>query len=165
MRTAEVEGLREFYFAQQPRLVGVISLLTGSRAEAEDIVQEAFVRLVPRWAKVSRYDAPEAWVRLVAVRLAANRHRNINRFTGVFHRLPREHAPDPADAYAGDLQRALAELPLPTRQVVVLHYVCDLSVAQVADTLGIAEGTVKSRLSRAREALSVSQTLRSDDRA
>jgi RNA polymerase sigma-70 factor (ECF subfamily) len=83
----------------------------------------------------------------------------------VFHRLPREHAPDPADAYAGDLQRALAELPLPTRQVVVLHHVCDLSVAQVADTLGIAEGTVKSRLSRAREALSVSQTLRSDDRA
>ncbi|TCO41541.1 sigma-70-like protein [Kribbella antiqua] len=60
MRTAEVEGLREFYSAQQPRLVGVISLLTGSRAEAEDIVQEAFVRLVPRWAKVSRYDAPEA---------------------------------------------------------------------------------------------------------
>jgi RNA polymerase sigma-70 factor, ECF subfamily len=52
---------------------------------------------------------------------------------------------------------------MPTRQVVVLHYVCDLSVAQVAGTLGIAEGTVKSRLSRAREALSA--TLRSDDHA
>ena len=165
MRTAEVEGLREFYSAHQPRLVGVISLLTGSRAEAEDIVQEAFIRLVPRWAKVSRYDAPEAWVRLVAVRLAASRHRNTSRLTRLFHRLPREHAPDPADAYAGDLQRALAELPLPTRQTVVLHYVCDLSVAEVADTLGIAEGTVKSRLSRARDALSASQTLRSDDRA
>jgi RNA polymerase sigma-70 factor (ECF subfamily) len=163
MRAAEVEGLREFYSAQQPRLVGVISLLTGSRAEAEDIVQEAFVRLVPRWSKVSRYDAPEAWVRLVAVRLAANRHRDSNRFTRLFHRLPREHAPDPADSYAGDLERALAELPMPARQVVVLHYVCDLSVAQVADTLGIAEGTVKSRLSRAREAMSA--TLRSDDHA
>jgi DNA-directed RNA polymerase specialized sigma24 family protein len=89
MRVAETDGLREFYSAQQPRLVGVISLLTGSRAEAEDIVQEAFVRLVPRWSKVSRYDAPEAWVRLVAVRLAANRHRNSNRFTQLFHRLPR----------------------------------------------------------------------------
>ncbi|MGW6280869.1 SigE family RNA polymerase sigma factor [Kribbella sp. NPDC055071] len=163
MRTAELDGLRDFYTAQQPRLVGVISLLTGSRAEAEDIVQEAFVRLVPRWPKVSRYDAPEAWVRLVAIRLAANRHRNTGRLAQLFRRLPQEHAPDPADGYAGDLQRALAELPMPSRQVVVLHYVCDLSVAQVADLLGIAEGTVKSRLSRAREALSV--TLRSDDHA
>ncbi|TCO41540.1 sigma-70-like protein [Kribbella antiqua] len=77
-------------------------------------------------------------MRLVAVRLAANRHRNTSRLTRLFHRLPREHVPDPADAYAGDLQQALAELPLPTRQTVVLHYVCDLSVAEVADTLGIA---------------------------
>jgi RNA polymerase sigma-70 factor (ECF subfamily) len=161
----ETEGLREFYSAHQPRLVGVISLLTGSRAEAEDIVQEAFVRLVPRWEKVSRYDAPEAWVRLVAVRLAANRHRDGNRFTQLFHRLPAEHVPDPADRYTGDLEQALAGLPMPTRQVVVLHYVCDLSVAQVADTLGIAEGTVKSRLSRARDTLSDSLLLRSDDHA
>ncbi|MEU4606709.1 sigma factor-like helix-turn-helix DNA-binding protein [Kribbella sp. NPDC023972] len=102
-------------------------------------------------------------MRLVAVRLAANRHRDSNRFTRLFHRLPREHAPDPADGYAGDLERGLAGLPMPARQVVVLHYVCDLSVAQVADTLRIAEGTVKSRLSRAREALSA--TLRSEDHA
>ncbi|MEV0282890.1 SigE family RNA polymerase sigma factor [Kribbella sp. NPDC050820] len=164
MGTADSDGLREFYSAQQPRLVGVISLLTGSRAEAEDIVQEAFVRLVPRWAKVSRYDAPEAWVRLVAVRLAANRHRDRNRLSGLFHRLPREHAePDPAERYGGDLEQTLAGLPMPTRQVVVLYYVCDLSVAQVADTLGIAEGTVKSRLARGREALSA--TLRSEDHA
>jgi RNA polymerase sigma-70 factor (ECF subfamily) len=165
MRTAETDELREFYRVHQPRLVGVISLLTGSRAEAEDIVQEAFVRLVPRWQKVSRYDAPEAWLRLVAVRLAANRHRDGNRLTHLFRRLHADPVPDPADGYAGDLERALAELPMPTRQVIVLHYVCDLSVAQVADTLGIAEGTVKSRLSRARDTLSASLLLRSDDHA
>ncbi|HEY3560418.1 MAG TPA: SigE family RNA polymerase sigma factor [Kribbella sp.] len=159
----ETIGPREFYAACQPRLVGVITLLTGSRTEAEDIVQEAFVRLVPRWKQVSRYDAPEAWVRLVAVRLAANRHRDRNRLTQLFRRLPAQHAPDPADRYAGDLEQALVALPMPTRQVVVLHYVCDLSVAQVAETLGIAEGTVKSRLSRARDALST--RLRSDDHA
>ncbi|MEU8224746.1 SigE family RNA polymerase sigma factor [Kribbella sp. NPDC048915] len=161
----ETDGLREFYSAHQPRLVGVIALLTGSRAEAEDIVQEAFVRLVPRWAKVSRYEAPEAWVRLVAVRLAANRHRDGNRFAKLFHQMPAGHVPDPAEGFSGDLERALAGLPMPTRQVVVLHYVCDLSVAQVADTLGIAEGTVKSRLSRARDALSESKLLRSDEHA
>ncbi|GAA2818128.1 SigE family RNA polymerase sigma factor [Kribbella solani] len=161
----ETEGLRDFYRAYQPRLVGVISLLTGSRAEAEDIVQEAFVRLVPRWQKVSRYDSPEAWVRLVAVRLAANRHRDGNRFRQLFHRLPAEQVADPADGYTGDLEQALAGLPMPTRQAVVLHYVCDLSVAQVADALGIAEGTVKSRLSRARDTLSASLLLRSDDHA
>ncbi|MET7278171.1 SigE family RNA polymerase sigma factor [Kribbella sp. NPDC005582] len=165
MRTAELDQLREFYAAHQPRLVGVITLLTGSRAEAEDIVQEAFVRLVPRWRKVSRYDAPEAWVRLVAVRLAANRHRDGGRFTQLFHRLAPTPAPDPADQYGGDLERALVALPMPARQAVVLHYVCDLSVAQVAEVLGIAEGTVKSRLSRARETLSASLLLRSDDHA
>jgi RNA polymerase sigma-70 factor (ECF subfamily) len=165
MRTPELDELREFYTAHQPRLVGVIALLTGSRAEAEDIVQEAFVRLVPRWSKVSRYDAPEAWVRLVAVRLAANRHRDGNRFTQLFHRLSAAPVPDPADGYGGDLERALVALPMPARQVVVLHYVCDLSVAQVAEVLRIAEGTVKSRLSRARETLSASLLLRSDDHA
>lgn len=165
MRALELEGLREFYSAQQPRLVGVIALLTGSRAEAEDIVQEAFIRLVPRWPKVSRYDAPEAWVRLVAVRLAANRHRDGGRLAQVVRRLPVRQVPDPADEYAGDLEGELAALPMPSRQAVVLHYVCDLSVAQVADVLGVAEGTVKSRLSRAREALSTSGMLRSDDHA
>jgi RNA polymerase sigma-70 factor (ECF subfamily) len=141
MGTTDVDGLREFYSAQQPHLVGV----------------------VPRWGRVSRYDAPEAWVRLVAVRLAANRHRDSTRFTRLFHRLQREHAPAPAERYAGDLEQALAGLPMPTRQVVVLYYVCDLSVAQVADTLKIAEGTVKSRLARGREALGA--TLRSEDHA
>ena len=165
MKLTETEeaALREFYAAQQPRLVGLITLLTGSRAEAEDVVQEAFVRLVPRWRKISRYESPEGWVRLVAVRLAANRHRNATRFAALLRRLPPTAVRDPADSDGIDLERALAELPMPARQVAVLFHVCDLSVAQIADALGVAEGTVKSRLSRARQALSQSLTLRSTD--
>jgi RNA polymerase sigma-70 factor (ECF subfamily) len=160
---ADEAALREFYTAQQPRLVGVISLLTGSRPEAEDIVQEAFVRLVPRWPKISRYESPEGWIRLVAVRLAASRHRNANRFTALLHRLPFSEVQDPADGHAVDLERALMQLTSQARQVAVLYYVCDLPVPEIAATLGIAEGTVKSRLSRARAALSQSLTLRSAD--
>lgn len=163
MRLTEADeaALREFYSAQQPRLVGVVTLLTGSRAEAEDIVQEAFVRLVPRWAKVSRYESPEGWLRLVAVRLAANRHRNATRFASLLRRLPGSDVRDPAEGQVIDLERALAQLPMPSRQVAVLYYVCDLPVPEIATALGIAEGTVKSRLSRARAALS--STLRSAD--
>lgn len=165
MRLTEADeaALREFYSAQQPRLVGVVSLLTGSRAEAEDIVQEAFVRLVPRWAKVSRYESPEGWLRLVAMRLAANRHRNATRFASLLRRVPTSDVPDPADGQGLDLERALAQLPMPARQAAVLYYVCDLPVPEIATTLGVAEGTVKSRLSRARAALSQSPTLRGAD--
>jgi RNA polymerase sigma-70 factor (ECF subfamily) len=165
MRLTEADeaGLREFYSAQQPRLVGVVSLLTGSRAEAEDIVQEAFVRLVPRWAKISRYESPEGWLRLVAVRLAANRHRNVTRFASLLRRLPASVVPDPADGRGIDLERALAGLPMPARQTAVLYYVCDLPVPEIATMLGVAEGTVKSRLSRARASLSQSLTPRGAD--
>jgi RNA polymerase sigma-70 factor (ECF subfamily) len=160
---ADEAALREFYAAQQPRLVGVVSLLTGSRTEAEDIVQEAFVRLVPRWGKVSRYESPEGWLRLVAVRLAGNRHRNATRFASLLRRLPAHGVPDPADGQEIDLERALAQLPMPSRQAAVLYYVCDLAVPEIATTLGIAEGTVKSRLSRARAALSQTMTPRGAD--
>jgi RNA polymerase sigma-70 factor, ECF subfamily len=163
--SATLDDVAKVYRDLRSLLFAIAYRMLSSAGEAEDIVQEAFVRLVPRWEKVSRYEAPEAWVRLVALRLAANRHRDGNRFTQLFHRLPAEHVPDPADRYSGDLEQALAGLPMPTRQVVVLHYVCDLSVAQVADALGIAEGTVKSRLSRARDTLSDSLLLRSDDHA
>ena len=60
---------REVYAACYGRLVGLLTLAAGSQAEAEDVVQEAFIRLLLRWERVCRYDDPEAWVRRVAFRL------------------------------------------------------------------------------------------------
>jgi RNA polymerase sigma factor (sigma-70 family) len=66
---------RDLYAACYVRLVQVLTLVSGSRAEAEDVVQEAFVRLVLSWSKISTYDDLEAWVRSVAFRILSNRFR------------------------------------------------------------------------------------------
>jgi RNA polymerase sigma-70 factor (ECF subfamily) len=144
---------RELYTACYARLVGVLALAAGSQAEAEDVVQEAFIRLLPRWARVCRYDDPEAWVRRVAFRLLWNRFRRArNALAALRHSRPSQNVPAPS-VDPVDVGRALAALSLPQRQVVVLHHLLDLSVEQVAIELGIPVGTVKSRLGRARATL------------
>ena len=146
-------AVEQLYAAAYARLVGVTTLAAGSRAEAEDVVQEAFLRLLHRWDKVAAYDDPEAWVRAVAFRLLSNRARKVRNGLRAVARLPdppQEPSPDPDGV---DLRRALDALGLQQRQVVVLHYLIGLSVEQVATALGVPAGTVKSRLSRSRDAL------------
>jgi len=147
------DAVRELYAACYGRLVGMVALAAGSRAEAEECVQEAFVRLLGHWSRVSRYDDPEAWLRQVAFRLLANRMRKArNGVRALLRHGPPGGTPQPS-ADRVDVAQALARLPLGQRQVVVLHYLVGLDVAEVARVLGTASGTVKSRLARAREAL------------
>jgi RNA polymerase sigma-70 factor (ECF subfamily) len=148
-----LDAVSELYRASYARLVGTVALAAGSRAEAEECVQEAFIRLLSHWPRVSAYEAPEAWVRTVAVRLLSNRRRKAR---NALRALVRQGPPRAAPAPEGDrvdIVRALRRLPLPQRQVVVLHHLAGLSVDEVAGALGVAAGTVKSRLSRARGAL------------
>ena len=150
MSSRDVEDL---YAGSYARLVGVVTLVAGSREEAEEVVQEAFVRLLPRWSRVSRYEDPEGWVRGVALRLLSNRFRKVR--NGAI--AARRHGPSPdveAPSVDGvDVVRALQSLPLKYRQVAVLHYLLGLEVTDVAAELKVPIGTVKSRLSRARELL------------
>jgi RNA polymerase sigma-70 factor (ECF subfamily) len=147
--------LRDFYDEVFVRLVGQLRLVTGSVSDAEELVQDAFVRLVPRWSTVSTYDDPEAWVRRVAMRLAVSRWRRGQvAARGLLRLAEREDVTEP-DGGEVDLARALAGLPVGQRQVLVLHHVVGLPVDLVAAELGIAPGTVKSRLSRGRAALAV----------
>src|SRR5215467_1456824 len=138
------EAVRELYTVCYGRLVGVVALAAGSRAEAEECVQEAFVRLLGHWARVSRYEDPEAWLRQVAFRLLANRMRKArNGVRALLRHGPPVRAPEP-NADRVDVAQALDRLPLGQRQVVVLHYLVGLDVAEVARVLGTAPGTVKS---------------------
>jgi RNA polymerase sigma-70 factor (ECF subfamily) len=160
MAVSGEEGLEQLYTSSFGRLVRVVALACGDVSEAEEAVQEAFARLVPRWATVSRYDDPEAWVRSVAFRLVRKRWRKLRNGRTVLSRLA---APDAGPAPAPDavdISRALAGLPLGQRQVVVLHYLIGLDLAAVASELGIPIGTCKSRLFHARAAL---QPLLSED--
>ena len=146
------QALRDFYAGTYARLVGIVGAVAGDRQEAEEAVQDAFVRLLGRWSTVSRYDDPEAWVRKVALGAVSNRRRKArNRLRATLrHGPPPDVAGPTGDAV--DLQRALAALPAPQRAVLVLQHL-GLGVDQIAAELGVRPGTVKSRLSRARAAL------------
>jgi RNA polymerase sigma-70 factor (ECF subfamily) len=150
----DAEAFDEFYAASFRRLVGQVYAMTGSHDEAQECVQEAFVRA---WSHRRRLDAarsPEAWVRTTAYRLAVSRWRR----TVLGRRDPDRAVQSDSDAQAptGDhvaLVQALRQLPEPQRRALVLHHLCDLSVADVAAEVGAPEGTVKARLSRGRVAL------------
>jgi RNA polymerase sigma-70 factor, ECF subfamily len=144
---------RDLYAACYGRLVQVLTLVAGSRAEAEDVVQEAFVRLVPRWSKISTYDDPEAWVRSVAFKILSNRFRRVRNATAASRRVSQAVQTAEVSGDSVDIGRALAALPIDQREAVVLHHLLDLPVVEIANSLGVPVGTVKSRLSRARVAL------------
>lgn len=150
-------SLDEFYAATYPRVVGMLVLLVGSRAEAEEIAQEAFVRLIPRWSQVSRYDDPAAWVRTTARRIATSRWRRAVVAAKALPRLAGSRDQDAVDPGLGpEVAQLLRGLSRDHREVLVLHYGLGLSVEEIAAEVGVAPGTVKSRLSRARTAARLS---------
>ena len=143
-----------FFAATAARLQGQLYLLTGDREEARDCVQEAFERAWLRWPEVSALAAPEAWVRTVARRLAVSRWRRARHSAAAW--LHRHHASETSGPPSEDhieLVRALQHLPNAQREAHVLHHLCDLDVAAVADETGTNINTVKSRLARGRAAL------------
>ena len=142
----------DFYATNYGRLVVQLYAVTGNVPDAEDAVQEAFARASVHWGRVRAYELPEAWVRRVALNVAFTGLRRARRVMEVLTRA----APPPAPPLPGatlELVEALGRLALPYRQVLVLHYLADLPVERVAGELGIAVGTAKSRLARARDAL------------
>ncbi|GGR68929.1 RNA polymerase sigma24 factor [Streptomyces aureoverticillatus] len=154
--TAEFDA---FYAATAKRLVATVYAMTGDLAEAEDAVQEAYVRAWQRWERITRDDAdPLPWVRTVATRLAISTWRRTrNRVRAHFRHGPQTDVPElSADRVA--LVEALRELPPQQRQVVVLHHLLDLPVEQVARETGASNGAVRTRLSRARKVLGTSLT-------
>jgi RNA polymerase sigma-70 factor (ECF subfamily) len=146
-----------FYQANFRRLTVQLCAYTGDLPLAQDLVQEAFCRAFAKWKSVSRYDDPAAWVRRVAWNLATSRWRRM-RVAHSFLRGQREQhiaGPGPDRVH---LVAALARLPEKHRRVVVLHHLTDLSVAEIAQQEGVAEGTVKSWLHRGRTALAAALT-------
>ena len=141
-----------FYAATFGSLCAQLYVHTGSIAEAQDVVQEAFCRALPRWETISTYDDPAAWVRKVAWNLATSRWRRVRRLTGLSHPDADRATPAPTPDRVA-LQIALGSLPARQRQAVVLHYLGGLPIAEIAEITGAAEGTVKSWLHRARAAL------------
>ena len=147
-------SFEEFYAANFQSLTIQLYAYTRDLAGAQDVVQEAFCRALARWRTVSGYDDPVAWVRRVAWNLAVSRWRRGRTALGFLRRQrlaePRVDGPDPERVA---LVAALATLPEAHRRAMVLRYLADLTIAEIAEHEGVAEGTVKSWLHRSRTAL------------
>lgn len=144
----------DFYLGSLRRVTAHVYAKIGDWDEAQECAQEAFAQAWSHRATLDRTRHPEAWVRTTAHRLAVSRWRKT---------LRRRRAPDRASAARAtttwpdgdhvDLVRALRQLPHEQRRALVLHYLADLPVADVAVETGVPVGTVKARLSRGRGAL------------
>ncbi|WP_436788540.1 SigE family RNA polymerase sigma factor [Yinghuangia sp. YIM S10712] len=142
-----------FYTASVGRLIGQLYAMTGDLAEAQDVVQEAFIRAWEHWAELDLNGAPEAWVRTVAWRLAVSRWRRMRTALAFVRRQGPPATVPPPDPHHVLLVQALRQIPEAQRRVVVLHHLCDLTVDEVATETDCPVGTVKSQLSRGRAAL------------
>jgi RNA polymerase sigma-70 factor (sigma-E family) len=143
----------EFYRSSADECLRTVLVSVGNRDTAQDLVDEAFARAWASWGRVSTHPAPKAWV----IRTALN--ANISRWR---HRRREVPVPDPgtvtdvaADSEASGrsvdpkIMAALMRLPARQRQVVALRLILDLDIAQSAEVLGIARGTVMAHLGRA----------------
>lgn len=153
------------------RLNRTAYLLCGDRHGAEDLVQEAFVRVLSRRRTAVRMaegvesHEAEAYLRRTILNLYLDSYRRRRTWSGIRHLAAR---PDRTESGAAgvdariDATQALSQLPPQVRACVVLHYYEDLSVAQVAAELGLADGSVKRYLSDGRAILAVSLSDASD---
>lgn len=142
--------IHELYAASYGRLVVQVYAFCGDLTDAEDAVQEAFVTALRKKHQLTRAESPEAWVRTVAFNRVRNtwRHRRVVRKYQAAVPGP-QSSPEVGPEHVA-LVTALAHLDEDHRQILVLHHLAELSCAEIASDLGLAEGTVKSRLSRAR---------------
>lgn len=156
------EDFTEYVGGRWPVLVRSAVLLGCGLHEAEDLVQTALARCYTAWPKVAAADNRDAYVYRVLVNCQRDSRR---RFW--WREQPTERLPErPTDADGSEqvdvtdaVERALANLSEPNRAVVVLRYYAQLSEKQTAEALGVPQGTVKSRLSRALAELAGSEHL------
>jgi RNA polymerase sigma factor (sigma-70 family) len=142
-----------WYLREAPRLLALVTLAVGDRWLAEEATAEAFARALERWPSVGAMRSPSAWVYTVALNQVRTtlRRRAVERRFVLRHRTPPEVAPVPEPDVA--LWRAVAQLPLRERVMVVFRYVGDLPEAEIARALGVTRSTVSSTLSHARQRL------------
>ena len=165
-KTHDAEAFDALVDAYSPRLFGLLYRLTGRREEAEDLVQEVFVRLVPSISSYEHDGRFTAWLFRIATNLARDRIRRRGRRPSVLSLDPTDGNESAEWAELGDLsqpppdrpldladdvdrlQRALAKLPVAEREVILLRHYSAMSFAAIADAMGTPLGTALARSHR-----------------
>ena len=156
LRKRDEHSFRVLYRRHTPVLYGVVSRFLRDPADVEDAIQETWIAAARRLAGFRWETALGTWLVAIAINCARNRLRrqradeagDYGEVTELPVTSPIEHAIDPID-----MERAIDALPDGYRQVLVLHDVHGYKHDEVADMLGIATGTSKSQLTRARSSL------------
>jgi RNA polymerase sigma-70 factor (sigma-E family) len=144
----------EYVESRLPALRRLALLLCQDRHRADDLVQQAVIRVYLHWGKASAADNTDAYVNAILVReYLHDRRSGWTRRVSVTDELPAEPILTADRDGLMDLQAAVAALPPGQRAVLVLRYYCDLNVDQTAAALGCSTGTVKSQTSKAVAAL------------
>ena len=149
------ETFEELYVREFGSIVALAYALSGSRAAAEDLAQEAFLAAHRNWEKVGDLDAPGAWVRRVAVNMSVSAFRRRVAETKALARMAFGHQQIVPELSADDAEfwRAVRSLPRRQAQVIALRYLEDLTLAEIAQILGTSDGTVKKQLHDGRRAV------------
>jgi RNA polymerase sigma-70 factor (ECF subfamily) len=157
----EAAAWEPLVLAHQEAVFRLCYLLLGDPDDAEDIAQETFLRA---WNHLKRFDLMRPlrpWLLSIASNLASNRRRSAGRYLAALTRAFRSEPVSSGSVeeksaqhmQASDLWKAVRNLNMPDQQIIYLRYFLELSVTETAEVLQVAEGTVKSRLSRALERL------------
>ena len=149
---AEQSDFADFFRAEYQTLLRAMYLISGSRDEAEDLAQGAFVKALERWDRVQEMDNPAGYL----YRTASNTRKGVARRL----RLAAQRAlsPHPPDVIAqsddrDQIRRALATLPVSQREAIVLVGWLGLTDAEAGHVLGVSAGAVRVRISRAKASL------------
>ena len=167
-RFGRADAVSALFLAHHRRLVGLASLLVDDRGSAEEVVQEAFVSLHRRWRHLRDPNAAVAYLNKAVVNGGRDRLRHGRRVVSNLPRMvpvPEGLASAEQDVVRHEeadlLWRAITALPMRQRQVLVLRYYLDQSEAEIADTLEVSRGSVKTHASRGLAALARSLEARS----
>jgi RNA polymerase sigma factor (sigma-70 family) len=148
------ESFAWFFTAEYPSVVRLLGVVVRDSGTAEELAQEAFIRLYRHWGRVRRFDSPEAWVRRVALNRAFSWRRREARRPAL--ELAAAGHPGASDERTDDhleVIRAVRSLPPRDRALVALYHLEDRSLDEVATVLGLTPGAAKVALHRARQRL------------
>jgi RNA polymerase sigma-70 factor, ECF subfamily len=156
LEVAEVAGFEEFFLRERPRLLGSMVLVVGNALEAEEIVQEAFVRLWERWDRVGAMDDPTGYLYRTAFNVQRSAYRRALR--AARRTLSLGTGPDPYATVAGReaIVRALGTMTPRERAAVILTELDGYTAEETAMIMGIRPGTVYVLVSKGRKALHAS---------
>jgi RNA polymerase sigma-70 factor (ECF subfamily) len=152
---AAAENFETFYVREFASMVTLAFVLSGNRWVAEDLAQDAFLAAHRDWDQVGSYDRPGAWVRQVVIKRSASAFRRRAVEAKALARMALGQMPPVSQmpVESMDFWQAVRSLPRRQAQVITLHYLEDRPVAEIADILGTAEGTVKKHLHDGRQTL------------